>query len=234
MAIGNDLVSGALRVISSLGVGEPIPGEESDYALSVLNMMLAAWSAEALMIPARTLEPFPLVIGQASYTIGAGANFNTSRPDYLTDAFIRDTAGQDSLLDTTMTKEEYNAIPLKTVSAKPARLYYDTQYPNGVIYLDAAPGIQYTLYLESLKPVTQFPTIQSTLNMPGEYQEAIKYLLAERLAPEYGFAITPDIRKLITDAEKRILRKNTKMKVAGFDAALIRPRRFDVNAGRWW
>ena len=69
--------------------------------------------------------------------------------------------------------------------------------------------------------------------LPGEYEEVIVYLLAQRLAPEYGFSISqnPDIAVLITNAEAFIKRKNAKRKVALFDAALLRPPPFDVNAG---
>lgn len=233
MATGTDLVAGALRVISSLSPGEGIPGAEADVCLGVLNSMLAAWSADSLLPPCRTIESFTWTAGQNSYTVGTSGSpsYSTVRPDEVTDAFLRDSGANDYSLDVTMTAGEYNAVPLKTATGRPQRLFYDPQYPNGVIYLDCATDQQYTLFLESLKPVNQFSALASTLVMPGEYQEAIKYLLAERLAPEYGFALTPDIQSLITQARKRLYRKNLRPKASWYDPAFAKPPAFNVYAG---
>jgi hypothetical protein len=232
MTTGNDLVSGALRVITSVTPGEPVDGQEAANALVVLNRMLKAWSANSLMLPFRTLENFPLVLGQSSYTIGPGANFNTVRPDYVTAAWRRDANGMDFPIEV-IPKELYNPIRLKSLTGLPSQLYYDAQYPSGVIYLYATEMQLDTLYLESLKPVAQFTTLQTVMNLPGEYEEAIVYLLAQRLAPEYGFSIAsnPDIAELVRQAGTFIKRKNTKIKPAGFDPALQRPQPFNIYNG---
>lgn len=230
MSTGNDLVSGALRNISSLSPGEAIPGGESDNALAVLNMMLASWSAENLMIPYRTLESFPLIPGQASYTIGPSANFATIRPDEITAVYRRDALNNDySLIP--YTKEQYNGIVTKSVTGLPQWYYYDTQYPSGILYL-YPPDIQAdTLFIESLKPINQFTTLQTTMALPGEYAEAIKYLLAHRLAVEYGFPIGQELAALIAEAKVRIMRKNVKPKAAGFDMVLQTPKNFNIYTG---
>lgn len=219
MTTGNDLVSGALRVISTITPGEPVDGTEAANALVVLNRMLRAWSAKPLLLPFRTLESFTLVVGQASYTIGTGGNFNTVRPDYVTGAWRRDANNADYPI-TVITKEVYNAVYRKDQKGLPEQLYYDPQFPNGIIYLSPTEVQADTLFLESKKPVAQFTTLETAMNLPGEYEEAIVYLLSQRLAPEYGVAITPDIAELIKEANDFIKRKNTLMKVANFDAGL--------------
>lgn len=232
MTTANDLVSAALRLISSLPPGEGIPGAESDAALSALNLMLAAWSGESLMPPFRTLESFPLVAGQASYTIGPSGTFNTVRPDYVTFVYRRDAGSRDYSLSP-YTKEQYDAAPDKAVPGTPQWFYYDTQYPNGVLYLYPAPTAADTLFVESLKPVAQFATLAATVNLPGEYAKAIKYLLADELAPEYGFTIPPGSRleQLIESSRRTIKRKNLKPKVAAFDVALLKPQPFNIYQG---
>lgn len=226
----SDIVHGALHVIASISPGEAISGGETDNALTVLNGMLAAWSAESLMPPFRTLENFPLVNGQASYTIGSGADFDTVRPDTVTYAFRRNSAGQDFPL-TPRTKEEYNAVQLKSLGELPQWYYYDCQYPNGVIYVYPVESQADTLYLESLKPLNRFANLQASLDMPGEYFECMKYQLARRLAPEYGFPITPDMMTLMNDAYTRIKNKNTRRKVVRFDAALRKALPFNIISG---
>jgi len=216
MATGNDLIASALRAISSLNPGEAIPGAEAGNALSVLNMMLAAWSADGLMQPCRTIESFPLVVGKQSYTMGPGGDFDTARPDRVTFAFRRDANGLDRTLNA-MVKEQYDDLPLKGTGGIPLWYYYDCQYPQGVIYVYPVESTQATLYVESLKPVNQFSSLNAEMILPGEYQEAIKYGLAKRLAPEYGFPIDQVLASLILDAENRIVRKNAPRKAASFD-----------------
>ena len=231
MTTANQLLSATLQLISSLSPGESIPGQESDEALTALNRMLAAWSAEGLMPPCRTLESFPLAAGVGSRTIGASGQLVTTRPDVILDAYLRDSSGQDEPVDHTMTEGEYNAIRSKSQTGKPARLFFDPQFPNATLYFDCVTDQAYTLFLSTLKPVNQFPTVQTAMTLPGEYEETIIYLLAERLAIPYGFAIPPDLRKLIEDARRRIKRKNVRPKVATFDPAVVGAQPFNAFAG---
>ncbi len=207
-------------------------GTEASNALVVLNRMLKAWSAKSLMMPCRTLESFPLAIGKVSYVIGSGGDFNTVRPDYVTDAFRRDANNLDYPLEI-LTKERYNAIQLKTQGGLPYQLFYDPQFPSGIVYLYPVEVQADTLWLESLKPVNQFTTLQTAMILPGEYEEAIVYLLAQRLAPEYGFSIAsnPDIAELVKEADEFIECKNTRPKVASFDPIMHRPLPYNVYNG---
>ena len=200
MPNATDIISGALYAISSVTPGEQaINGTELGYAFGVLNNVLASWSAENLQAPYRTVESFPLTIGQASYTIGTSGspNFNTVRPDYVTYVFRRDSNNLDyQLID--YTKEQYDAVFQKQLQGLPQWYYYDAQYPNGVLYLyptdvQAAD----TLFIG----VPQAYCFNSLLfhyfhygKFPGEYFEDLKYSLAERLAPEYGMTISQDFR----------------------------------------
>lgn len=232
MTTANELISGALRAITSITPGEAIPGSEADNALTILNRMLKMWSAQGFMIPFRTLESFALTIGKASYTIGQSGSpdFNTVRPDQVTFVFRRDSANQDYEIDP-YTKEQYNRVFLKSLSGTPDFYYYDPQYPNGTIYLVDAPSAADTLFIESLKPINQFATLQTVMLLPGEYEEAIVYLLAQRLAPEYGASISPEVADLIKQAQMFIKSKNAVRKAATFDAALLPLPIFDIRRG---
>lgn len=230
MTTANDLITGALLAITTVTPGEPVDGSEAANALVVLNRMLKAWSAKSLMIPYRTLEQFTWPAGQASQTIGQiAADFNTVRPDYVTFVFRRQ--GSQDFPVRPYTKDEYNSVFDKSLQGLPERYFYDTQFPNGVLYLHPVPQVATTIFVESLKPVNQFATIQSDIALPGEYEEAIVYLLAHRLAPQYGVSISEELAILIRDAERFINRKNTKPVAAAFDAGLLKPPPFDINRG---
>lgn len=230
MTTANDVCSGALRLACSLMPGEGIPGAEAEHALTVLNGMVAAWSADGYMPPARTIENFTLGQGVGSQTVGVGAQINTVRPDSVNYVYLRDAANVDYMLEP-MSQRQYDAIPTKLVASRPRRYYFDPQYPNAVLYFDFVTDKQYTIYLDSLKPLTQFSSLSATLDLPGEYYEAMKYQLAKRLAPEYGFPWTPELDSLAAAALARVKRKNVPKVAAMFDMALLHPRPFDINAG---
>jgi hypothetical protein len=76
----NDLITRAFRKGRVIGKDEvPAPDEAAD-ALVDLNDMLDEWWIDKLAVFHINVEQFALVAGQQSYTMGAGGNFNTTRP----------------------------------------------------------------------------------------------------------------------------------------------------------
>src|ERR1700733_2508314 len=196
MATANDIISGALRLISSVTPGEAIDGTEATNALTVLNQLLAMFSAERGLINATTIEAFNLIVGQRSYQIGTGApDFNTVRPDNIVNQWLYDTVSGIRYPIDLWTDKQYNEVTLNTIPSIPKHIYYDKQYPYGVIYVYPTSDLSsYQLNIESLKPIMQFTTLSTAMNLPGEYFKGLKYLLADDLAPEYGFEIQPGSR----------------------------------------
>lgn len=220
-----DIIDGALRLISSSTPGEPLEGVEAGNALIVLNQLMAMFSAERALISATTIESFSLVQGQQSYQIGTGApDFNTVRPDNIYNQWLWDTVALIRYPLTLWTDEEYFGVTLPSIQSIPKHIYYDKQFPYGVIYIYPTADLngRYLLYLESLKPIMQFSSLTAAMNLPGEYFKGLKYLLADDLAPEYGFEIQTGSRLDIKIKEAKDLLKaqNFKKVVANFDAAL--------------
>lgn len=232
----NDIIAGALRLISSLTPGEPIPGDEAGNALIILNDMIASWSAESNMPAFTTKETFNLTQNQQSYTIGTSGtpDFNTVRPDAITNCYLTDTAAGIDYDMEFLTQEQYNMIALKSIAGIPHWLYYDPQYPNGKIYIYQTAGTTtFQLTLESLKPVAQFSLLTSTLSMPPEYTHALKMLLADLLSFEYGFEIQPGshLANEIARCKAMIKAKNAKRVTAGFDPIFRRKQIFSILTG---
>lgn len=226
----NDIVAKALRNVSGVTPGEAIVGDEASNALMVLNGMLAEWSTQEFLIPFRNIESFNLTIGQQSYTIGqtGSPNFNTVRPDLITDWWITDTTNNfDYTVTGFYTQEQYDAIPLKNTQGIPLWLTYDPQYPNGVIYLYPTAVLStYKINIQSKKPIMQFALLTSQMILPAEYYQTISLLLTEQLAPEYTFEIEQGstLYRNIERARKFMKRKNVTDVIATFDAALTRKR----------
>lgn len=159
--------------------------------LELLNSMISSWSAEGLTIPYTMTQALSLIVGQGSYTIGSGGNFNTPRPIRVINAYIRDSGSVDHPVDVAMTKFEYDAISQKTQSGRPTRLYYDPQFPLGIIYFNCRPSHVETLYLVSEKPLTEFPLLTTNIDLPLEYKEALVFNLAIRISTEEDTILTP-------------------------------------------
>lgn len=221
MVAAIDIISGALRLISSLTPGEAVTGDEAANALVVLNEMLAAFSMEWGLINSTTIESFPLIVGQTSYTMGPSGNFNTVRADTIFNVWLYDTVAAIRYPIQQLSDNQYNSIPLNTIPSIPKAIYYDDQYPLGVVYVYPTAGVStYQLFLESIKPIAQFSSQEATMVLPGEYFKALKLLLADELAPEYGYEITGKLAQNIERARDLLKARNFKRAVAGFDAGL--------------
>lgn len=221
MTTGQDIIYGALRQISSVTPGEPIDGGEASNALTVVNRLLAAFSMEWGLINVTTTEPFPLVIGQTSYTIGSGGNFNTVRPDKIFNQWLYDSISGIRYKIDLIADNQYNSIPLNTIQSIPKVIYYDPQYPLGIIYIYPTASLTtYQLNLESYKPIAQFSSLTSTMNLPGEYFEELVLLTADELAPEYGYEMTQRQVQKVDQVKDLMKARNFKRSAAGFDAAI--------------
>lgn len=200
-------------------------------ALAALNAMLGSWSAQGLIVPYKTRENFTLVTGSAGgvRTIGATGNFATVRPLEITDAFIRDSNSNDYHLNVNMTLNDWNALVDKAISTRPTRLCYLKEYPLGKILFNYLPDAAETIYIDSLKPITSFAATNTTYDLSPEYEEAMIYNLAIRLAPEYDAVISPAVVSIADSSLKTIKKQNWKpIPTVNFGAALLPAGRTNI------
>jgi len=184
MATAQDLIKGAYRSIGVIGQGKTMSSFLAKNGLEALNQMLGMWSTQDFLIPARVSESLSIATAGHEFTIGTGGDFDTDRPEEIVDGYVS-SGGTDYSLEV-FTMGEYNDIRTKNVGIIPSRLWYEPSYPLGKIYLDGNIGIAYTLHIDSYKPLTSFPTLTTAVSLPAGYEEAIKFNLALRLAPENG------------------------------------------------
>ena len=77
-----------LRDAGVSGVGQAPRAEDNNDVLTTLNMMLDEWATKRWLVYHLVDVSVP-VTGAISYTIGAGGDFNTTRPDQVQAAFFR-------------------------------------------------------------------------------------------------------------------------------------------------
>lgn len=184
------LIQKAYQKISVYASGETVENDDMDDGLMSFQDMLAEWSGDGMLIPIVTQESFPLVSGQATYTIGEdGADVDTVRPDDIVNAFIRDTTYDYPVR--VIGQRAFSRFGDKLNSGdRPEYLWYNPTTPNGIISLYRPPVGSYDLFIESEKPLTDgaklTDKVMLELSIPRYYHNPIVYNLALELAPENG------------------------------------------------
>lgn len=205
-----ELLTSSLRSIGVKNPGVNLTAEEVNDAKEILNLMLDQWSAEGLPVYAATLEGLTMTVGAASRTIGSTAtagNFITDRPTQILNAFVRDSGGIDYPVEI-IGPGKYQSISTKTTPGRPYFLYYVGTAPLGTVYLYPVPDAAETLYIDSLKPLTELTTLTATIALPPGYRAALKSNLAVALGPEYNREPSKLVFQEAHDTKKAIIAIN--------------------------
>ena len=190
-----NLIRLILRDAGVNGVGQTPTAEDNDDVFDTLNMMLATWSANRGLVY-HLVDVFCITTGAQSYTVGPTGNIICPRPNRIEAAFFRSTANPSNLVDYPMfpleAREDYNRIPVKTVGTWPSLYFYDSAYPTGVFYPFPVPtaGIG-ELHLSLKAPLGAFPDLTTEINLPPEYEAAIRWNGAVWVRPMYQIPADP-------------------------------------------
>lgn len=198
MTTARDIIKRAMQKIGVLVKSEAPSSDEADDALNSLNALIASWSNDSLVCFARTWESFNLSGGDATYTIGTGGDFNTTRPMNIIQAYARSGA-IDYQMDI-ITDTAYNSISYKSLSGIPEFLNFDNAYPLANIRIYPVPSAAYSLFILSEKEVTEFATLDTEMSLPNGWERALIYNLALELAPEYKQQPDPSIVKIANES----------------------------------
>jgi hypothetical protein len=208
------LIKGALRAIGVVATGETPSAAEMQDGLEALQLMLRGWSAHNIRLYYTKQESLALS-GAESYTIGSGGSLDTVRPSSIRGAWTSD--GPVQIVD----EGWYRKVRASSLSGGPVGyLWYSPEYPLGKLY--PWPMATATLYVDSLKPLTDPATITTDVSFPPEYDEAIKWNLAVRLAPEYGKEIGATIASLALSSLMGLQSRNFAEQVVSVSPELIR------------
>lgn len=227
----SSLISMSLRKIGALSSGETIETARQSEALSALQVMLRSWGALSLNVFATVKENFTLSSGTASYTWGSGGTFATTRPQVIAGAYVLDSANVSHPVDM-ITETQYRDISVKTTSGRPDSLFYYKNYPLGTVYLYPVPDAAEALYIDSYKQFTEtssFGLVTDTLSFPSEYEEAIVYNLAIRLAPEYGKTVSVEVSSIAKKAYDDLVTSNSSNRVE--PALIVIPAGYPYGSG---
>jgi hypothetical protein len=223
-----NLISRALRAIAVLGSGETPNNADAQDSFTALNDMLDSWSTVRLYCYQVVESSLAATLSDGSYTVGAGGDFNTTRPTQITS--VRYTVGDiDYWLDT-LNRDEFAAIPIKTEGGIPAFYSYEPSFPLGVLTLWPIPATTGTIVIQSPQQLTQFTTLTTQITFPPGYREAIHLGLCEALSNEFRVPLTPQLMNSMTNAKRRIRRLNVTVPVLSLPTAVTGNGYVTVNS----
>lgn len=186
----SDIINSALRTLGVLGATDTASANDLTNCLQALNIIVKDWGKDAQYLWKQKEILLPMVVANSSYQIGPTATGTgalvTDRPLRILDAFIRDSSNNDQTLQI-VSKQEYNQLGDKTSQGVPNQIFYDAQLNNGVLYVYNVPSdATHTIHLIVQVPINDLLTSTDTFDITQEAYRAIKWVLADEVALEYG------------------------------------------------
>lgn len=206
------LLEGSLRLAGVAEAGETVESEDIAVALEVFQDILAE-EAGSLFVPYVVQEAITLVVAQTTYTVGENGSpdLNTQRPEQIIGAFVRSSGGYDYPVDI-IGEQQYKGIVDKDASGRPQYIWYNPTAPNGTIYTHYTPNAAESLYIDSIKtlsePSTLTQSLLDTVGIPRNYHNPLKWMLALELCGEYGKDPTMLMVKKDDDARRKLVSLN--------------------------
>lgn len=188
-----EIISGALRLVGGISLGEPPTTDQTNEASDALNAMVKSMMGLGMPLWAVKNYTMTMTANTASYNIGVGQTINTPKPLKIYQAYISRTASNQDTPVQLISRQEYFQLGNKTSTGTPVQLFYQPYNNYGTLYIypvpDAYTAANMTLKLIYQRPFEDFVASSDEPDFPQEWVEVLKYGLAVRLAPEYGLDI---------------------------------------------
>lgn len=226
MITARDIIKEAFEQNGTYAPTEEMGAGDAARGLSILNQMMDSWSNETLTCYAINEQTVTLVPGQYAYTIGPGGNVNGTRPlSIITtagSAYILDPYGNQYPVEV-ITQERWNQRGSRNTNSNfPDVLFYDPQFPLGILNFDPIPNIGYVAHFDSYLALTEFANLDTPLVLPPGYQLAIRSNLTIKLHAFYpNGALDPGVVIEALESKANIKRTNIRLNVAAYDPEIV-------------
>jgi len=220
-----DLVSYAYSDAGLLGLGQTLSGNLAQEGLVRMNRMIYQWSRKRWNV-FHLQDISKVSTGAVSYSIGAGADFNCTRPARLEGGcFLRQNFAASQPVDYPMrvitSREEYSSITLKTLTGPAAYVFLDSGYPTGTVYPYPVPQASiYEIHLAVLVALQVFNALTDVVVMPPEYEQAIQQNLAVLIRKARRLPDDPVLMGMANGSLNTIKNANTQLTVLSVPKSL--------------
>lgn len=200
---GTEAITEALEDLGILEIGGTADSAHSAKGFRRLCQILGTWHTEGIEVPIVTWISFAISAGQVTYTIGEDGtpDKDTTRPESVRGAFIRDSAGIDHPMRK-LSEQEYmltrdkgdsDALELEPAAGsggRPTTFWYRNTVPNGTLHLGGIPEISETIHLFCSGPMAEPAAVGSDVIIPRGYDLPLVSNLVVELAPSFGLEAT--------------------------------------------
>ena len=226
-----DLINASLKRIGVLDSNETATPADMADGLQRLNDLIDGWATERLTIYKSTRTTWPLVSGQADYTIGPTGDCAIARPVFVDDLNFIDTSMDPDLEMnlSALTVDAWANIPQKGLtSTYPTSYYYNPTFPNATVTFWMIPTSS------TLEGVIYAPTavtelgLNDTISLPPGYRRFLRDNLAVEFSPEFDVQPSPALVNAALESKANIKRANIRFYDLYVDPA-VRPRQGRYN-----
>ena len=249
-----DIINLAMKKCGALASGQTLRGEDYNDAFLELNLMMAEWTQKQNLVyvtetlsyvsngsPAYTIGPNQaFAISQRPARVLAAYCRQLVQPEPNQAAFSSDfnsgfqvtiptgtatgSPNPDYPIEILNSRVDYDQITTKGIYTLPSYLYYEPQWPNGLLYFWPIPlNALYELFITVLVPLNILTDQNQDVNFPPEYLNAILYNLASRMAVSYGLPTDPRLILLAKSALNTLRQANTRIARLKMPMNLVRP-----------
>jgi hypothetical protein len=181
MMNAGDVINDALRKIGVAAQDEPATADQVVAGLRALNRLLRSM---------QNRQPDLWLVSSQDIALSnlAAQNIGCCARAVRSARLVRTNGTELPMQE--LTRQEYDDLPNKASAGTPTTYYYDRQLCDGTIYvwpvLRAPAGEVLRITYE--RKVNDAASVGATVDMPDEWEEALVYGLAARLADDYGVA----------------------------------------------
>lgn len=224
------ILTRAGKALGYVGRTETMSAQDSNDGIVIFNAMLDSFSNEKLLSFVVLEQSFPLQVNKSSYTIGpsGGPDIVAARPLDITQAYVRDSGNNNFNLNI-LPRDKWNQIGNRgsTITSQiPTDMFYDPQYPLGVINIFPTPLIAYTVFFDTTQDQSAFATLTTAFAMPEGYERAyVTNLAVELVANGFPMLLNPTqwaaLQEAAKESKANIKRTNIKDVIADYDDAIV-------------
>jgi hypothetical protein len=200
------LIGNAFIAINVYAVGQSLVSGDSALGLQLLNVLLDEWANENIFVQQYVQQTLNISSSKSSYTIGPNGSpsLTAPRPNNIE---VGPGAASCTISATTtavnvVSSIEWNSIfSLTPGTGTPDTLFYDPQYPLGVLNIAPTPTTTGTIQFNAAYVLSSFAALSTSANLALGAQNAIQNNLALDLLPYYRSSAQPNPRIMADAAE---------------------------------
>lgn len=185
--------------------------------------MLAGWGTSQLLVPR---------IAQEAVTASASPLTLSTRPMRVLDSTVHD--GELDYPVASFSREDWFAISNKGQIGRPQALWWDEKLSPLSVYLWPVPDKAYQLTLQRWEALTSFANLDAVMDLPAEYEEALVFNLAVRIAPRFGASVSAEVAAVANASLNAIIKYHAReIPTLSTDLVGSISRRYGDWRGQW-